>query len=65
MATTIETHLPEQLVKQMESLIQQGWFTDVDSLISDALRRFLDSHSPDLVERFFKEDVQWGLRGAE
>ncbi len=62
---TIQANLPEQLVKQMQSLVEQGWFADTDSLISDAVRRFLDSHTPELIEHFVREDIEWGLHGKE
>jgi hypothetical protein len=32
-------------------------------VVREAIRRFLDSHQPDLMERFVREDVEWGLRG--
>ena len=27
------------------------------------LRRYLESHSAELAEKFIREDVQWGLHG--
>ena len=62
---TIQTHLPPDLVKQMEVFIKEGWFSDIDTLLTDALRRFLDAHRPELMERFIQEDVEWGLHGEE
>jgi Arc/MetJ-type ribon-helix-helix transcriptional regulator len=63
--TTIQTHLPQALVKQIEVFVKEGWFSDIDALISDALRRFLDAHRPELMEHFIQEDVEWGLHGEE
>ena len=63
--TTIQTHLPKALVKQIEGFVKEGWFSDIDTLISDALRRFLDAHRPELMEHFIQEDVEWGLHGEE
>ena len=65
MKSTIQTHLPDQLMRQMERLVKEGWFADLDTLITDALRRFLDSHRPELMEHFIQEDVEWGLHGEE
>ena len=62
---TIQTHLPPDLVKQMEVFIKEGWFSDIDTLLTDALRRFLDAHRPELMERFIQEDVEWSLHGEE
>ena len=38
---------------------------DLEDLMLDALRRFLESHRAELMERFIREDVQWGLHGDE
>ena len=63
--TRIETQLPAALVAEMEALVAAGWFRDRDTLLADALRRYLESHRPQLLERFAREDVEWGLRGRE
>jgi hypothetical protein len=31
----------------------------------EAIRRYLDSHRPDLMEKFIRDDVEWGLHGDE
>ncbi len=62
--TTIQTTLPTRLAEQMETLIREGWFPNADVLIAEALRRFLDTHRAELMERFIREDVEWGLYGA-
>ena len=62
--TTIRTTLPTRLAEQMETLIREGWFPNADVLIAEALRRFLDTHRAELMERFIREDVEWGLYGA-
>ena len=46
-------------------LVEAGWFRDVDELVLDALRRFIESHRGELIERFIREDVDWGLYGDE
>lgn len=35
------------------------------SVIAEALRRFLETHRPELMEMFIREDVEWGLRGKD
>ncbi len=62
--TTIQTTLPTRLAEQMETLIREGWFPNADVLIAEALRRFLDTHRAELMERFIREDIEWGLYGA-
>lgn len=63
--TTIQTTLPTQLAEQMETLIREGWFPNTDALIAEALRRFLDTHRAELMERSIREDVEWGLYGTD
>ncbi len=63
--TTIEVKLPSQLAAGVEQLVQDGWYSDSQTVIIEELRRFLDSHSPALMEQFVQEDLDWGLRGTE
>ena len=62
---TVKANLPVRLLSEMESLVREGWFENIDDLIADALRRYLDSHHPDLMERYIRQDVAWGLHGEE
>ena len=63
--TTVKAVLPTRLVAQMESLIDLGWFPDMDDLIADAVRRFLETHTPELLEHYMWQDVEWGLHGTD
>lgn len=45
-------------------LVQQGWVTNMDELIAESMRRYLDSHREAMTEQLFREDVDWGLHGA-
>ena len=63
--TTLSAEVPARLFAQMESLVDDGWFQSINDLIVDALRRFLETHRPELMERYVWEDVEWGLRGNE
>lgn len=65
MKTTIQTELPDELISQARSLVDQGWAGDFDELLTDALRRYLESHSSELTESFIRQDVAWGLHGRE
>lgn len=62
--TTVQATLPTRLLAQVESLIREGWFQDMDDLVTDALRRLLDTHRPELMERYIREDVEWGLHAV-
>lgn len=60
-----ETELPARLVAEVQALVDAGWFRDRDAVITEALRRYLESHQPQLIERFVRQDIDWGLRGEE
>jgi Arc/MetJ-type ribon-helix-helix transcriptional regulator len=60
---TVEARISEQLDNQIDTLVEQGWFRSRDQLFREALRRFLDAHRPELMERMIREDVKWGLHG--
>jgi hypothetical protein len=63
---TIQTDVPVRLLTEMQTLVKAGWFRDLDELMLDALRRFVESHRDELMERFFiREDVEWGLHGDD
>ena len=63
--TTVKAEVPTRLLKEMEVLVEAGWFRDIDELVRDALRQFVESHRGALVERLNREDVEWGLQGEE
>jgi Arc/MetJ-type ribon-helix-helix transcriptional regulator len=62
---TIHTNVPTRLLTEMQMLVEAGWFRDLDELMLNALRRFVESHRAELMERFIREDVEWGLHGDE
>jgi len=62
---TVQADVPVRLFTEMRMLVEAGWFRDLDELMSDALRRFVESHRAELIERFILEDVEWGLHGDE
>ena len=61
----IEAQLPAVLVDQARAFVAEGCATDLDELLAEALRRFLESHAPELTDAFMKRDAQWGLRGND
>lgn len=65
MKTEIHAELPQELIDEARVFVAQGWAADLDHLVADALRRYLDSHSARLTEAFGREDVEWGLHGRE
>ena len=63
--TLIQTQIPTRLLLEAKALVNAGWFRDVDDVFLEALRRYLDAHHPELIERFVRADVEWGLHGQE
>ncbi len=62
---TLQADLPESVMREMQSMVDAGWFRSTDELVLDALRRFLDSHRGDLMQDLIREDVEWGLHGTD
>ena len=63
MTTTVQITLTEELVSRARQFVEEGWAADFDDLLAEALRRYLESHEPELAEAFIREDVEWGLHG--
>jgi len=65
MSTLIEAQIPNQPLQQANRLVDQGWASDLQELLNESLRRYVESHQDALNERLLREDVEWGLRGAD
>lgn len=63
--TTVQTQIPDQLLQQAQYMVQQGWVANIDELIAESMRRYLESHLETMAEDFVREDVQWGLYGED
>ena len=61
----IQTEVPEQLYEKAKALVQEGWFRDEKDIFSEAIRRFLETHQSELMEKFVRDDVEWGLHGND
>lgn len=55
MKTAVQTTLPSELLAQARGFVDEGWMGNFDELMAEALRRYLESHSARLAERFAKE----------
>jgi len=62
---TIEMELPDQLYEKAIGLIKEGWFRNEKDIFCEAIRRFLESHESELIEKFVRDDVEWGLHGRD
>jgi Arc/MetJ-type ribon-helix-helix transcriptional regulator len=61
----IANRVPGGLFGEMRSLVDSGWFRNLDEIILEALRRYVESHRAELMEDFVREDVGWGLCGDD
>jgi hypothetical protein len=44
MSTLIKTEIPDQLWQQAQNRGEQGWIDNMDALIAEAMRRYIESH---------------------
>jgi Arc/MetJ-type ribon-helix-helix transcriptional regulator len=65
MTTHVEAKIPDRLWQQAQTMVQQGWVANMDELIAESVRRYLESHLDTMNERFIREDVDWGLHGQD
>ena len=65
MTTLIRAEIPEQLAQQAQLMVARSWATDLESIITESLRRYLESHQEALTEQFIREDIEWGLKGGD
>ena len=65
MMKTIQVEVPEQLYKKVLHLVKKGWFRDENDILAEAIRRYLDTHQSDLMEKYIRDDVDWGLHGND
>ncbi len=62
---SITVELPEDLVEKLRAYVADGWAASPDAVIAEATSRYLWSHRPEVLEKMFMEDVEWGLRGGK
>lgn len=62
---TIQAQIPDQLWQKAQALVQHGWANNMQEMMNEALRRYVESHQEVLAEDFVQEDVAWGLHGKD
>jgi hypothetical protein len=65
MTTLIHAQIPDQLARQAQWMVERGWAANIESIVAESLRRYLESHQETLTEQFLREDVEWGLKGND
>ena len=63
--TTLSIQCPDALAQRLQQLVRDGWVTNEQEAIIEALRRFLESHRPELIESQIHSDIEWGLHGRD
>lgn len=46
-------------------MAEQGWINNMDTLITESIRRYIESHQQTTKENFIGEDLDWGLHGKD
>ncbi len=62
---TLTIECPDGLADDLDSFVKAGWAADTQETVLEALRKFLDSHRPDLIRKQILDDVEWGLHGND
>jgi Arc/MetJ-type ribon-helix-helix transcriptional regulator len=62
---TLHAEVPQQLWQQAQNMVDRGWVSNLDELVSESLQRYIESHQEAMTEQFIREDVEWGLRGND
>lgn len=65
MSCAIQAEIPDQLWQQAQMLVRQGWASNIEEVVNESLRRYLESHQDVLTESFIQDDVEWGLHGND
>ena len=60
-----EISIPKSLAEGVQSQVKAGRFPDLNSLLAEAVRRYIETRPGELKEQFIRQDVQWGLQGDE
>jgi hypothetical protein len=61
----ITFNCPEELEAQLKRLVESGWEDSEQSVIVEALRRYVRLREPEILEKHLKADIDWGLHGRE
>lgn len=62
---TLQAEVPQQIWQQAQNMVDRGWATNIDALVVESLRRYIESHQEIMTEQFIREDVAWGLNGHD
>ena len=58
----IQIEVSEQVAKELDAMVQAGWFRTEDEAIRLALLEFVRRNRLELLERFQREDIAWAMQ---
>ena len=61
----IRIEIPAELIAELDERISEGWFPSRNLVFEKALKKFLNSHRPEVMEKHILEDVEWALGGGK
>ena len=65
MTTIVSAEIPEQLAKKAQRMVDRGCAVNIEAIVTESLRRYLESHDETLTEQFLRDDVEWALSGND
>lgn len=61
---TVTAKLTPRLTRELDELIEAGWYANRSEAIRDAVRELLDKRRLQRLEAAVREDIAWGLERA-
>jgi Arc/MetJ-type ribon-helix-helix transcriptional regulator len=58
----IDLELPDALARELDGVVQAGWFSSDAEVVRQAVREFLRRQRFELLERQQMADIEWALR---
>jgi Arc/MetJ-type ribon-helix-helix transcriptional regulator len=58
---TLKVQVPDQVARELETLVRAGWFVNEGELARQALIDFVRHHRFQLQEKYQRDDIRWAL----
>jgi Arc/MetJ-type ribon-helix-helix transcriptional regulator len=58
----IQIEVSDHVAKELDAMVQAGWFRTEDEAIRLALLEFVRRNRLELLERFQREDIAWAMQ---
>ena len=65
MTTIVSAQIPEQFANTAQRMVDRAWAVNIEAIVTESLRRYLESHDETLTEQFLRDDVEWALSGND